>query len=213
MAHSLGNLVMWDALRLHKINGGNQLVTNAISIEGAILEEAFFPQTSIAYTTETDPEHEITYTEDQLKRHSWAFWFRQISHDATATVETFINSRTGADSALIIMKTWHASSTRDKYNRDNSTAFRNPNSNSLPETVALMKKFRRRPRLDFETPDSYQETLTDPIGITSVSGACNCNAPDFGWRNTEHSDMKNREFYWIHAWFNEIFKNRTDIIK
>ena len=111
------------------------------------------------------------------------------------------------------MKTWSAASTRSKYDRDNTTAYRTPNSNSLPEIVALMKVYYRRPRISFETPDSYRNTLTDPIGITNVLGADNCNANALGWRNTEHSDMKNREFYLIHSWFKEIFKNKTQIIK
>ena len=155
----------------------------------------------------------MRYTEDQLKRHSWAFWFKQISHDATAAVGNFINSRTDSDSALVAMKAWHAVSTRDKYGRDNSAVYRSPRSNSLPEIVALMKKSRRRPRGTLELPTSYRDTLTDPIGLTSVSGISNCNAPDWGWRNTEHSDMKNREFYLIYAWFDDVFKKRTNIIK
>lgn len=212
-AHSLGNLVMWDALRLHKVHSGGQLAKNVISIEGAVWEETFFSQASIAYTATTDPGHVITYTEDQLKRHSWAFWFNQTSHKATAAIDNFINSKTNADDALLTMKTWSATSTRSKYDRDNATAYRTPNSNSLPEIVALMKVYYRRPRISFETPDSYRNTLTDPIGITNALGADNCNANALGWRNTEHSDMKNREFYLIHSWFKEIFKNKTQIIK
>ena len=212
-AHSLGNLVMWDALRLHKVHSGGQLAKNVISIEGAVWEETFFSQASIAYTATTDPGHVITYTEDQLKRHSWAFWFNQTSHKATDAIDNFINSKTNADDSLLTMKTWSAASTRSKYDRDNTTAYRTPNSNSLPEIVALMKVYYRRPRISYETPDSYRNTLTDPIGITNALGADNCNANALGWRNTEHSDMKNREFYLIHSWFKEIFKNKTQIIK
>lgn len=212
-AHSLGNLVMWDALRLHKAHGGSQLVQNAVSIQGALLEESFWPQANVAYTTTTDPGHVITYTVDQLKRHSWTFWFQQTGQKATDSSRKFINSRTGADFALKMMKLWHAASTRSKYNRDNSTAYRTPEENSLPEIVALMKIFQRRPRILLEPPDSYRDTLTDPIGITDTPVSDNCNATSWGWRNDEHSDMKTLPLYDIHRWFSGVFKSETEIIK
>lgn len=211
MAHSLGNLVMWNALRLHKISGG-KAISNAINVEGAVLEEAFYPQSSIEYTKNTDPEHVITYTEDQLKRHSWAFWFKQSSHKATDVVENFVNSKTGKDEALIIMKNWHASSTKE-YDRDNSAAYRTPESHSLPEYIALMKISCRRPQGLLESASEYSQNLTDPIGLTDVDGSNNCDATQFGWRNNEHSDMKDRAFYFIHKWFKVIFETKTEIIK
>lgn len=204
---------MWDALRLHKANGGGTLVTNAISIEGAVWEEAFFNEAPIAYTATTDPGHVITYTTDQLRRHSWAFWFQQSAHMATNAAGTFINSRTGADDALIIMKEWSAASITSQYDRDNTAAYRTPNASSLPEFVALMKIEHRRPKEIGEFPSSYKDTLTDPIGLTYVPGSVDCEAVSLGWRNTQHSDMKNNALYDICSWFNDVFRIKARIIK
>jgi len=42
MAHSLGNLVMWDALRISaNYDPGTPLINNAISVEAAVWPEAF----------------------------------------------------------------------------------------------------------------------------------------------------------------------------
>jgi len=189
------------------------LVKNAISIEGAVWEEAFFQEVPIAYTAATDPGHSITYTTDQLKRHSWSFWFQQSSHKATDVVGRFINSRTGADDALLIMKTWSATSTRSKYYRDNTTDYRTPNTNSLPEIVALMRITQRRPRNLGELPTSYGNTLTHPMGLTVVPSASDCDAVSLHWRNDQHSDMKNLPFYTIDDWFKNVFKAKTTMIK
>jgi hypothetical protein len=79
MAHSLGNLVMWDALRLYERDRiGETLVRNVISLEAAIWSEAFEPESSLTYVAPSDP---ITYEADDLKQHSWRFWFNQAGHN------------------------------------------------------------------------------------------------------------------------------------
>ena len=100
-----------------------------------------------------------------------------------------------------------------KYNRNNEATYRTPEKIFLPKIVTLMKIFKRRPRILFEPPDSYKDTLTDPIGITNISGSDNCNATSFGWGDTEHNNMKDIAFYLIAPWFKEVFKDKTKIIK
>jgi len=211
----LGNLVMWDALRLYRCaNSSGAAINNAISMEGAVWQESFFSQASVVYDSEPDSTNNITYTPDQLMRHSWAFWLQQTDHTATSTVKKFVNSRTGNDDALIIMKEWATLSTTSKYDRDNTAAYRTSESGSLPEFVPLMKIGSRRSRGTLELWSSYAETLNDPIGLSSsVNGAVDCNAVNGGWRNTKHSDAKNLPFYTMYNWYNKVFTKKTDVIQ
>lgn len=142
----------------------------------------------------------------QPHRHSWAFWFKQSGHDARSTPTRFINSRTGADTALRAMKYWHLASTEPTYWRNNEATYRTSASSSLPEFVALMKIGQRYPL------DILIDALNDPMGITNISDAINCDATANGWRNDKHSDMKNLPMYTIHGWFKEIFKTKAQII-
>ena len=78
MAHSLGNLVMWDALRLEQYKESpTVLVFNVFSIQAAIWEDMFYPRSSISYSNEPDSANNVTYSIADLKRHSWAFWLNQ----------------------------------------------------------------------------------------------------------------------------------------
>jgi hypothetical protein len=80
------------------------------------------------------------------------------------------------------------------------------------ELIPLMKISKRLPRGILEGPFSYSEALTDPIGLTSVAGAENCDASAFGWRSDKHSDLKELPFYSIVPWYIEIFNKQTKSI-
>ena len=89
MAHSLGNLVVWDAMRLYQRTGqgaNNPLFRNLISVEAAVWPETFDPEGPVVYGAEQSPEFNITYTVDALKEHSWSFWFNQTAHPASASL-------------------------------------------------------------------------------------------------------------------------------
>jgi hypothetical protein len=102
MAHSLGNFVMWDAVRIHSryIQDGTpgvpniKLVNSIISLEAAIWREAFEAQNirlpdgtivgnDLSYTTNAGlysallPTDVTTYAVDDLQKMSWRSWFRQ----------------------------------------------------------------------------------------------------------------------------------------
>ena len=187
-AHSLGNLVMWDALRLNTYNDYLEFPTtkqidNVISIEGAVWSEAFREpkrliynhpgDDSIYYASLTDNATiEDMKTGKYLERHSWSHWFRNDYHDALSNVSNFVNSRTKRDSVLIGLKAWNAlcHGDYDHYNRfaseSSPVTFRGPYRNSLPEMAALMKQGRRKP---FPTPFRslldliYNATLGAPL--------------------------------------------------
>ena len=61
-AHSLGNLVMWDALRLLSCEGTTNKISNAISFEGAVWSEAFRDPEPLYYLNETNSNNNIIYT-------------------------------------------------------------------------------------------------------------------------------------------------------
>ena len=219
-AHSLGNVAMWDALRLHSLLSPSRTIQNVISIEGAVWEESFYPVTAgMDYTSATDPGHVMYYSPVDLEYHSWAHWFRPSGHDALSNVVTFTNSRTTDDDILIYLKRWNSFSVKyNHYNRALS-AFRTPQRESLPEYVALLKTGHRIPRTSSNYL-SYYENLTDPIGLTDLPTHpkiinFNVNIPHFsiysGWRPNQHNDMKNAMFYNIHNWFNIAFKRYANL--
>jgi len=50
MAHILGNLSVWDALRIHQWRSpGTQIVNNFLGVQSAVWEDTFWPCASVAY--------------------------------------------------------------------------------------------------------------------------------------------------------------------
>jgi hypothetical protein len=214
MAHSLGNLVMWDALRLYAKNYPNdKAVKNAVSVEAAVWSEAFNNEGSVEYTAVTDPGHAITYTIDQLKTHSWAFWFKQAQHSAKSAVSTSINSYLNIDDALAIMKysDWQTkdggtfTNNKNHYNRAVVTAISPTNrtpeklANSIP---ALLQSGKRK--LNYEIGD-----LNNPVGMEYHGFFYrNFNAKSMKWGSDEddcHSDMVTKKYYDLYPWFYAIW--------
>ncbi len=81
MAHSLGNLVMYEALRIHEVmatRAGStlpDLARNMISVEAAVWQGAFAPEGPLG-----------AYSLDELKRMSWRSWFVQVADEEGAGV-------------------------------------------------------------------------------------------------------------------------------
>lgn len=100
VAHSLGNLVMWDAVRVHARDildnkaPNVKLVNNIISVEAAVLREAHEQENDLVYVHHKTPPPETNkpyfavteddrkeYTVAQQKHFSWRFWFQQGNKD------------------------------------------------------------------------------------------------------------------------------------
>lgn len=191
-AHSLGNLVMWDAIRLHALCCSNpKLIDNVISIEGAVWSEAFRNPKDLYYDdkgdsimcdtqrelikqkwrTKQQKGHSITYTKEDLMTHSWSHWFRQPGNSTFSVVKTFVNSYTAEDSALrgmqranVILDVLSRKDTH--YNRD-SGELRYPSK--MKDYAALLST--RVPLC--EIPYSvYHLYLTKPIGLTDLNYCC-----------------------------------------
>jgi hypothetical protein len=98
MVHSLGNLVTLDAFRLHAIESGERLINNMISVEAAVWQETLWDQGPVIISGD------LTYTEEDLMRGSWAFWFNQNENPISDSFENMYNSFTRKDEALVAMK-------------------------------------------------------------------------------------------------------------
>ena len=233
-AHSLGNLVMWDAIRLNGCGSNPKRIENVISIEGAVWSEAFRDCTPLVYANELFPSSDITYPVDSLEKHSWAHWFRQPEHSALSCVGKFINSRNIYDAPLHVMKAWNRnrhSNYLDYYQRSSLNP-RAPIVNGLPDLPmypALLKKGHRTPN-GLESPQGVPyyvpEDLTDPIGMSILNPQTN---PDFDFHpntselngNTSNGNASNGnasnlidvnalEFGWKHVGGWDIGHNSLD---
>jgi hypothetical protein len=109
MAHSLGNLVMWEAMREASALQLPKLFNNAISVEAAIPSEAFQPLAPLSYTVGGTNGQYIansnadvqSYQVSQLMEMSWLGWFDQTGDDPlNGIVGNAYNSYDQSDPAL-----------------------------------------------------------------------------------------------------------------
>ncbi len=228
MAHSLGNLVMWDAIRLHTREQNPKLINNVISVEGAVWSDAFRQKEMLEYD---DPfEDYALYTITDLESNSWSHWFRHPSNSVYSVVNKFVNSYTADDEALrgmeisnVILGPYNYHYNREWYGQ------RNPDN--MPNFPALLQY--RHPRSYYPRPTTFESIclyawnfLNPPIGLTDMdehdlypistsSEICtvmNYNVPSSVWDETEHNEMRNALFYIISPWYEQIFSGKTTII-
>jgi len=104
LAHSMGNLVVWEALRYNQAKEGGAapaLFRNMINVQSAMWPETFHPATDWVYNNEPNPANNITYTVEEQKQHSWRFWFNQPEHPAASSLAgKVVNSHFEFDRAL-----------------------------------------------------------------------------------------------------------------
>ncbi len=109
LGHSLGNLVVYDAMRLNmaRVNLGldsgpaNKLFHNFISTEAAIWGETMWPQAPVTYCPGWDLFcQEITYSVRELQCSSWTFWFNQQNQEAWKSVDKIFHSYSPGDNVL-----------------------------------------------------------------------------------------------------------------
>lgn len=154
MAHSLGNLVVWDALRLYQAlrqSASYPLARNVIGVEAAVWPETFWDEEEISYQSEPNPQNRIDYSVEELKQHSWSFWFNQARHPAKDSLagqvyHSFVpddeaiekwmrfndNLKRGSGSSLFpIARKWHYS--RNKLTHD-PPEWRSPEGNKHSDT-------------------------------------------------------------------------------
>jgi hypothetical protein len=220
MAHSLGNLVLWDALRLQEqTQGAIPVLHNMINLEAAIWSETFDPRQAMVYNREANgPRDNITYQVADLQRHSWRFWFNQGAAGQAGDVRRALSGQVyhsfnPADNALAWMRTndmtqrgtsilpgsppgWH-------YNRGNlpgGAVWRDPlGQHALANVVpSLLQPGQRTPGYNTNALSVAMGTDSNPLAAT------NQNATRLGWRNTEHSDYLGLEYPRIYGWYDQF---------
>jgi len=190
-----------------------------IKAEAAIWKEAFDPVEAMVYEAPDDP---ATYppgggSEDDLRRHSWRFWFRQPDGSALDAFAGVINSFSPTDPALMLgmrVNDWtFRKNPGDKhyYRRlvglpPLGPIMSNPrwrttadsglfegNEHQLDQVPTLMRPGQRRSTfLGFFRILLYRHTaLNEPVG--AVPGPMlflpfDATSPTFGWRERRHSD-------------------------
>lgn len=213
MAHSLGNAVMWDALRVYSAMRSGQAAKAAISVQGAVWEEAFYPESGITYGSPGDANY-INYSIANLITHSWAFWFRQSGKSASSAVGVAYNSYNSADEALdmMIMSDWRLKDSSidiptalgdNHYNRADVTGVSptNRTSEKLANTIPALLRNR---------VSNYGENdLKRPIGLSNSSSMTGFSMINASWpadsEGGYHSSLKNVPYYIIKNWYNDIY--------
>jgi hypothetical protein len=224
VAHSLGNLVAWDALRIAQWRtAGTPIVNNFIGFEAAVWQEMLFPENSIEYAAASSPPQEYEkYEVPALRRHSWAFWARQSGHQAlTSIAGGFCHSYVPRDSALAWMRWGDWQAHPHHYYRTGFSSDRDMDSlNSIP---ALINDGMRHWNPDL--PHVDEEDLHLPLGCVGSlhpPGAPSTNVPamdrqnpfanGWGWGETAHGDFREQPLFTIYPWYKHFIASGIGVV-
>jgi len=216
MAHSLGNQVAFDAMRLHAIDrkldpSKGLLFGNMIAVEAAVWGETFWPQQEVSYSLPSVP---TSYSEDDLRWNSWSFWFNQRHHPAASAVNTVAHSWAANDLALTGMRIDDCliRNPGQHFIRGNGgpELFRVPvetsfgASNDLSSSKAAMMALR--------VPETIGCTpfLVPPAGqAPNLSTPFNIDSGSLGWGSTSHSAFQEYPIYEIYNWYFNALRGRV----
>jgi hypothetical protein len=241
IVHSLGNLVVFDALRLQRRDGGGPLVNNVASLESATWPECYLNETAVAAAGGlTFGPDAITYPVNELKRHSWAFWFGQTGHEVPGALAGRIyHSFLDTDIVLVAMQynDWLQRGRRQlrwwHYNRGSvpgvGLGFRSPagHPNFYNDIPTLMLPTRRHYRtgLLYLFSRYPQDSLNEAVGAQqSPMATVNYQATAGDWLGPagpfdfgSHSRYYEQSFPSIYSWYDEFLgdnggNNRTPAI-
>lgn len=104
-AHSLGNQVALETLRMNNHYYGDRLVNSYISVEPALWAETFWPKASVIYnrgSTDTDCPPLLSPV-SHLGKASWGFWYTQNTYMPTQSANNYVHSYNADDFALWAM--------------------------------------------------------------------------------------------------------------
>jgi hypothetical protein len=229
IAHSLGNLLVSEALRIERYSSGpHPLVHNYGLINAAVWREAFDDRGLVEYrvgnplyvaATAADV---IDYDVDQQQQQSWRFWFRQPNADIREVLSGgMLHNYVVDDDALWDKMRWNCISWRGwalsnfsfrswHYHRDRLEAtpaiYRAPSGDRSFHNVVPALLHNRRSTYD-------RSDLNLPAGCVPLVGvAHNVEATHFGWRHGEHSDYRVVDddptrpmwFPTVYDWFEEF---------
>ena len=206
MAHSLGNLVAWEALRIHKRDSGGKLINNIMSVEPALRWDAFEGENELVYGSSGDVP--ITYSTDELKQHSWRFWFNGAGNWAGDSANAFYHTFNANDYALDAMRlNDYVKRLGGHFGRTLTPgSYRRPSTlDDMPVLMESGSRFR-------DSLGLYDDSqLRLPAGTISLSlpgmvaPAANVDGTQTGWRDTAHSDFVDRGLPVVYPWYNRLF--------
>jgi hypothetical protein len=204
MAHSLGNHVVFDALRIHQTkHPGQRLVYAVTSIEPAVWGETFWEEAPVEYLSPPNPPGSaIVLSRDRLRNTTWAFWFNQKDHKPMDAVNVMINCHNYLDYALDWMRwndtkfTWWS---KWRYDLPDPGVNRAPyislegGRNMVWQLPAMLALDKRHP-LSFWSVTYSHDELVPCLGQTPnpVTGVKNIDAQTKGWQwhPLSHSGFK-----------------------
>jgi hypothetical protein len=202
-----------------------------MSVEAAVWQEDFEPEQSLDYTSPPNAAVDaIAYSPDELKRHSWRFWFNQAGHDpreALTVTGTARHSYVEDDGILccdvpvnmryndwLFRGAWLGR--RLHYHRQRLICdklfpcYRAPTEDAfwpwhLAKLPALLYEDRRY--------KSYKFTdLKVPAGATTNGqAAVNFPAVNAGWRGKMHSDFRDLPLPNIYPWYDQFVRSAVEI--
>ena len=217
MAHSLGNQVVYDAMRQYAIDNSGIFINKLYSVEPAIWQEVFWPEDEYSYGPLGGSGGSggipglygwpATYSEDDLRCNSWVFWFNQARHSTKDMANELVHSYAGLDYALQAMRLddWGRRNPLRHFNREpdeDPDCWRFPVEGAgqppLATGVATMMSLR-------ELPPYGPGDLFIPAGsTTNVMTNSNFDATDYGWDVYGHSDFQSSDFAVIYDWWRTV---------
>lgn len=222
VAHSLGNLLMWDTLRLNQhLYPRSLLVNRAVSVEAAVWPETFWPQTAVLYNgAHDDPIEECScnsYSPGELMKHSWTFWFRQEGAEAVASAREIHHSYNPGDAALYSMRLndhiWrcaYLARNRHYWRSHVPTNGLTREPWSFCDVPTLMLRDHRHlaeAMIGYGLGD-----LNLPVGtqINPVA-TVNMESCELGWPQMSHSAFQNLPLYEVFKWYRTFLAPALDI--
>ncbi|MGC8561173.1 MAG: hypothetical protein ACP5O1_10910 [Phycisphaerae bacterium] len=215
-AHSLGNLLVFETMRLNTWAGGGPLMQNFLSIEAAVWREAFQPAGSLRYTTHPDKyayvantdRDKITYTYRQLKTMSWRSWFEQPGHVAPKSVSgTIYHSYNRDDEPLTYfmrLNDWTFRSVGEQhyyrpFRSHNRTVVDNNIETNLFPPLVVRGAYRmdHEPALmqirdlfyDYKNLDIPDGAIPSDMPSNGIPKVISLDAHSLGWLPKDHSDF------------------------
>jgi hypothetical protein len=203
MAHSLGNLVVWDATRIANAEKLGPVLGNLIDVESAVWADAYNPLAPVTFPP--DPlSGTIALSIQDLEIDSWLGYFVPAGVPNAAVAGNVVNSYYAGDQAL------------QYYERLNDFLYNQYDK----ATETPQPPFRNDANL-WDTPSLWSvywpTTFTsDSVGLAvgtvpNPAAKINIDASQYGWGNSDstdplhHSDFLKMPYPDIFAWWQVIF--------
>ena len=224
LVHSLGNVVAWDALRLHATHYAEQhpgeaippLVHHIVSFEAALWSEALWEEQLVLYQSGR------FFTVEELRRGSWAFWFNQAGHPAAAGAEKVVNSFVPGDLILYAMEA-NDTGNPHQFDRLMRCMLPSPPANqrvpvedgvdtddpaNRPDLATDIPALPRPDLVSDCIPNIEPEYLVPPLGTVRnpLSGSVSFSPSELGlgWRADKHSDYVEQPLPVIWPWYSYL---------